>query len=292
MPRVTAIVTTYNRCGLLIEALSSVFAQTSLDTETVVVDDGSTDETPAALAPFANRIRYVRKTHGGEASARNRGIHEARSGHVAFLDSDDLWEPTFLETTMTHFDRHHELGLVTTACSVIPGGDGHPRMRTALLQGDLFRLLFCRNFITASAVLVNRDCFKQVGFFNEDLDQATDYDMWLRIARAYPIAFLNQPLCRWRQHAGNTSRDELRHRQCVLEVIAANFDPSRIPERDYRRRSSRLQVSLGRVYLRLGHLSKAKDCFRQAIACNPWRIRPWRFMGAAILAEQRKHLLP
>jgi glycosyltransferase involved in cell wall biosynthesis len=277
MSRVTVIIPTFNRRKLVLEALASVFAQTFRDCEIVVVDDGSTDDTQEALAPFANRIRYVRKVNGGEASARNRGIQEAHTGHVAFLDSDDLWEPTFLETATKHLDRHPELGLVATACSGIPTGRDHPRIRRALLHGDLFRLLFCRNFITASAVLINGECFREVGFFNEDLDQATDYDMWLKIARAYPIAFLNKPLCRWREHAGNTSRHELRHRQCVLEIVASHFDPSRIPERMYKHRRSRLCVSLGRVYLKTGRIVEAQRCFREAIGLTPYRFRPWRY---------------
>jgi glycosyltransferase involved in cell wall biosynthesis len=278
MPAVTVIIPTFNRSRLLIEALTSVMDQTFRDSEIVVVDDGSTDDTQEALVPFANRIRYVRKANGGEASARNRGIQEARARRVAFLDSDDRWEPAFLETTMQHLDRHPELGLVATACSVVPEGHQRRRIRRAMLQGDLLLTLFSRNFITASAVLINRDCFAKVGFFNEQLDQATDYDMWLKIARAYPIAFLNKPLCRWRRHEGNSSRDELRHRQCVLKVIEANCDPSRIPQALYQRRRSRLWVSLGRVYLGLGRIEEGNACFREAIALTPYRFRPWRYL--------------
>ena len=288
MPPVTVIIPTFNRSRLILEALSSVFAQTFQDFEIVLVDDGSTDDTHETLAPFASRIRYIRKANGGEASARNRGVHEAHTAFVAFLDSDDRWEPTFLETAMKHLDRHPGLGMVATACSAAPGGQEHPGIRKRLLQGDLYCLLFRRNFITASAVVVNRDCFEVVGFFSENLDQANDYDMWLRIARVYPMAFLNQPLCRWRQHAGNTSRDELRHRQCVLQVVAAHFDPFRISQDDYQRRRSHLSVSLGRVYLKLGRCEEAEACFREAITLTPFQVRPWRWLWATLLSSRSK----
>ena len=286
MATVTVIIPTFNRKTLLLEALESVFAQTYKDYEVLVVDDGSADGTQETLAPYRDRLRYIWKANGGEASARNRGIREAKTAYVAFLDSDDLWDPIFLETAIRHLDRNPELGLVSTGCEVFPEGERRPRIIPGLLQGDLFSHLFNRNFITASAVVAKRDCFQRVGLFDERLDQATDYDMWLRIAKAYPIAFLNQPLCRWRRHSGNISDRELRHRQCVLQVVSAHFDSTRIPEKAYRRRHSQLCVSMGRAYLNQGRIQEAKACFREAIHVTPWRLRPWQGLWRTLLTEK------
>lgn len=291
MATVTVIIPTFNRRTLLLAALSSVFTQTYQDYEILVVDDGSTDGTREALAPLSAKVRYCWKPHGGEASARNRGVREATTPYIAFLDSDDLWEPTFLHTTISTLESDPALALVATGCVVIPAQERRPRIRESALRGDLFQALFVRNFITASAVVVRRACFQRVGLFNESLDQAEDYDLWLRIARDYPIAFINQPLCRWRKHAGNLSGKELRHRVCTLQVVESHYDPRRISPLLYRRRRSRLQVSLGRALLEVGRTEEAKGCFREAIALTPFRFRPWRYLGATLLAEKCRGLI-
>ena len=146
---------------------------------------------------------------------------------------------TFRETPDLYADDH-DLGLFTTAHWVEPERLHRPRVKHARLEGDLYSLLFQKNFITTSAVLVKRGCFETIGGFNEKLEQAEDYDMWLRIARRYPMVFLNQPLCRWRSHSSNVSRHELQRRVCVQRVIQANYDPARISQKIWKLRQSRV----------------------------------------------------
>lgn len=276
MATVTVIIPTYNRKTLLLEALRSVQAQTYTDYEIIVVDDGSTDDTGAAVASQAASIRYFWKPNGGEASARNYGIQCAKTDYVAFLDSDDSWTPDFLATTLSYLCRHPDIELVATGCSVVPGNVRRLRVAESLLHGDLFARLFMQNFITASAVVVQRRCLEAVGLFDESLDQATDYDMWLRIAKRYPIAFINQPLCLWRRHPGNISGRELSHRQRVLDVVMRHHDPSRLSRWAYTLRRSRLFGSMGRAYGRSGDIERAATCMIQALRLAPWRVRAWR----------------
>lgn len=289
---VTVIIPTYNRKDLVLQALSSVYAQTVQVHEIIVVDDGSTDGTQSQLHPHADRIRYIRQTHSGEANSRNRGLREATGIHVAFLDSDDLWEPSFLETTVSYLERYPLLALVGTACMTIPERERRPRTQVPSMQGDLFPCLFQQNFITASAVTARRSCLQHIGFFDETLDQATDYDFWLRVAHAYPIGFLNQPLCRWRRHPGNVSRHELRHRQCVLHVIERNYDATKVPPRLYRRRLSKLLVSLGRAYVRGHQIDEARACLRRAVILSPWRFRSWLYYFSTLVGTGLRKCLP
>ena len=118
---VTVIIPTFNRRPLLLAALSSVFSQTYQDYEVLVVDDGSTDGTEAALAPLSTKTRYCWKPNDGEASARNRGIREANTPYIAFLDSDDLWEPTFLHTTISTLESDPALAMEGRASRMTDG---------------------------------------------------------------------------------------------------------------------------------------------------------------------------
>src|SRR5574340_444159 len=100
---VSVIIPTYNRAALVPEAVASVLGQTWREFEVLVVDDGSTDGTLAALAPYAGQIRFLRReSRGGVSAARNTGIAAARGEWLAFLDSDDLWRPEKLARQMAY----------------------------------------------------------------------------------------------------------------------------------------------------------------------------------------------
>jgi glycosyltransferase involved in cell wall biosynthesis len=276
MARVTVLIPTFNRQKMVVEAVKSVWAQTYTDYELVVVDDGSTDDTERHLEPWLPKIRYIKKSNGGECSARNVGVRQATSDYVAFLDSDDRWEPRFLDTVMQVVSETPSLGLATTACLVFPKGIQRPRIPKSSIKGELYSFLFQHNFITTSGVVARRDCFEKVGLFDEKLNQAGDYDMWLRIAKEFPIAFLREPLCRWYQHSTNVSCHELEHKLCLQQVLENNYDSTRISSKDWKIRRSRVLVSLGKAYLGKHQRSQAQRCFREAIQVAPWRIRPWR----------------
>ena len=277
MATVTVLIPTFNRAKFIGEALASVFAQTYEDYQVVVVDDGSTDETETVLQPWLSKIRYFKKDNGGPSSARNFGIRHSGTAYIAFLDSDDRWEPTFLDVAMQLIRQNPALGLVTAAHVVEPEGVKRPKIPESRLEGNLYPRLFQNNFVTTSAVVVQRECFDTVGLFNEELRQAGDYDMWLRIAQAYPIAFVKEYLCRYGSHSHNISNNVVQHKLFLQQVLKANYDPNRISEKEWRVRYSRAWVSLGRAYVDLAQKGSAHKCFHEAIRLTPWRFRPWRY---------------
>ena len=115
IPRVSVIIPTFNRADLVKQAVDSVLRQTVTDYEVIVVDDGSTDGTRQALEDVTPPVRYYFQKNRGVAAARNLGIEEARGEYLAFLDSDDLFEPGFLEAVLATFAAHPEAGAVCSA---------------------------------------------------------------------------------------------------------------------------------------------------------------------------------
>jgi glycosyltransferase involved in cell wall biosynthesis len=274
---VSVIIPTYNRADVLTEAVDSVLNQTWKDLEIIVVDDGSTDRTREVLSRYGERVIYFHKENGGPSSARNLGIEKARGRYVAFLDSDDVWELEKLRIQMEFMEEHPDIKLVCTDSRLMGFGESRERKLRRDLMGNLFSLLFSNSFVRTSTVLIARACFHEVGYFAEKYRSVEDYDLWLRVARRYPIAYLNQPLVRYRKHGENVSRDKITLRQNAFKVLETHYDRREVPSRAYRVRMSNLHLYFGRAYLRLGDIKMAGRSFGQSLRLTPFRIRPIRY---------------
>jgi glycosyltransferase involved in cell wall biosynthesis len=194
-PLVSVVVPTFNRAWSLPDALDSILAQDGPAFETIAVDDGSTDETPALLAAYGDRIRTIRQENRGVSAARNRGIDLARGELLAFLDSDDRWLPGKLAAQVAFFAEHPEaLICQTEEIWIRRGVRVNPRRRHRKRSGMIFEPSLELCLVSPSAVMVRRALFDRVGRFDESLPACEDYDLWLRVARKYPVHLVEIPL--------------------------------------------------------------------------------------------------
>ena len=193
---VSVIIPTYNRAGLVQEAVASVLAQTWRDFELLVVDDGSTDGTVEALAPYASRLRLLRReSRGGVSAARNTGIAAARGEWLAFLDSDDLWRPEKLARQLAYLAAHPDLQLCQTEETWVRRGlRVNQPLTHRKVGGRIFFASLERCLVSPSAVILHRRLLEQHGGFDEDLPAAEDYDLWLRLSWRYEVGLLPEPL--------------------------------------------------------------------------------------------------
>lgn len=210
---VSVVIPAYNYSRFLPEAISSVLAQTFTKLELIVVDDGSTDETPEVCTGYSDaRFRYVRQENAGLSASRNTGIRHAQYSHVAFLDADDRWDPRFLETVVAAFARLGEsFAAVATACSRMDsrGTPLPPPKLSFLHQGELTVATFClRNRPLSSSIVIRIGVFDECGNFNTLLRSSEDRDMWIRIAaRGHRFFYLAEPLASIRRHPENMSKN-------------------------------------------------------------------------------------
>jgi glycosyltransferase involved in cell wall biosynthesis len=194
-PLVSVIIPTYNRASLVVEAVDSVLAQSFRNLELIVIDDGSTDETGARLAPYGDRLRYDRRERSGVSAARNRGLELARGEWVAFLDSDDLWQPKKLEVQVNFFVRTPGAEICQTGEIWIRNGRRvNPRRKHAKPSGDIFEPSLELCLVSPSAVMVRKSLFSVVGAFDPLLPACEDYDLWLRIACRRRVFLIDEAL--------------------------------------------------------------------------------------------------
>jgi glycosyltransferase involved in cell wall biosynthesis len=192
---VSVIIPTYNRRDYLKEAVESVLAQSGDTPEVIVVDDGSTDGTAAVLRSFGASLRHVAQPRSGVSSARNKGIRIAAGDWLAFLDSDDLWLPRKLAVQLDYIRENPSIRVCQTEETWIRNGKRiNPKKFHKKPAGHCFPLLLDRCLVSPSAVMIHRDVFGEVGYFDESLPACEDYDLWLRIGCRYPIGLIEEPL--------------------------------------------------------------------------------------------------
>ena len=198
-PTVSVVIPAYNYGQFVIEAVDSVLTQTFTDFELIVVDDGSTDDTRDRLAPYLDRIRYIRQENRGLSAARNAGIRAAHGRLIAFLDADDTWMPNKLAVQVPVILAHEDVGLI--ACTSrrfdepVPGEVPSPATTEISVDELVIRTRF-----GPGSVICRTECFDACGLFDEELRSAEDRDMWIRIARKYRVLCLEAPLWRYRVH--------------------------------------------------------------------------------------------
>jgi glycosyltransferase involved in cell wall biosynthesis len=281
-PSVSVILPTYNRAHLLNDALDSIAAQTYRDYEVIIIDDGSDDQTRELVARRKESIRYHWQPNQGVAEARNHALRLTHSEFVAFLDSDDLWEPTFLEQAVQRLRQHPDEALVYTDF-VSTDATGKPRRghRKQPAGGEVTPTLFASTFIHTSAVVARAHIIRDAGGFDGRLTHNEDYDLWLRLSLRHRFGLIAQPLCRRRCHPGSLSRAG-----CQPETLLAKAEllhhffeygggKNRIESGAARRRLGKLYYTAGKRFLKARRPQEALPLFRRAINLHPARIRAY-----------------
>jgi glycosyltransferase involved in cell wall biosynthesis len=242
MPRsVSVVIPTFNRAAMLREAINSVLSQRDVglaDLEIVVVDDGSTDSTRGMLqAAYAGdeRIRYHYQRNAGASAARNAGLDLAGGDAIAFIDSDDTWQPWHLALQLAALERHPDVGFVWSNLDAV---DGHgaivassaastllsayrsftldelftkstplPELGVELPSeyvdqrlyiGDIYSAMIMGNLVWPSSVVMRRTLLDRVGRFDEALVRGEDHEFFLRASREAIAGFADVPSIRYR----------------------------------------------------------------------------------------------
>ena len=224
-PSLSLVIATYNHARYLGAALDSVVAQTR-PTEVIVVDDGSTDDTPAVLAGFASRVRVHRQDHRGLSAARNAGLALATGRYLAFLDADDVLAPAKLDRQAAVLDAEPDVGWTYCDVRIEDEVTGEHRLASERfryadrrLDGWLFPELVRGNFIPVMAPLVRREALAAAGPFDPSLSPMEDWDLWLRLSLVARARYLAEPLATYLVRPAGMSRDRARMERCRFLVI-------------------------------------------------------------------------
>jgi glycosyltransferase involved in cell wall biosynthesis len=208
---VSVIMPVYNRETLVGAAIDSILSQTYPAIEVVLVNDGSTDNSLSVIKDYERKypekIVVIDQENQGQVASRNNAIRKANGKYIAFLDSDDLWEPTKLEEQMPLFKEN--VGLVYSAINNIDesGKIVNAVMCDESVRGNILPQLLVRNQMTGGTVVVLKEALDRVGLFDESFSAAENWDLWIRVCKEYDADLVNKPLVQYRVHPGNMSKD-------------------------------------------------------------------------------------
>jgi glycosyltransferase involved in cell wall biosynthesis len=301
---VSVVVPAYDSAAFIGETLDSVLAQTHTEFEVVVVNDGSrdTEELERVLAPYLarpdGRVRYFEQENRGAGAARNRGVVEARGTFVAFLDADDLWEPTYLEEQLQLIEAR---GLDLAYTDALMFGDsplaGKTYMETAPSEGEVNFLSLIRadcNVIT-SGVVARRQSVCDAGLFDETLRNAQDFELWARLAhRGARLGYQRKVLVRYRVREGSLSGDaqnrlarEWKVTRHIADAYDLTADERAEVERMLTRQQAVIDLERGKSLVGEGRFAEA----REALAAARRVLGGWKLTAALLLLKVAPRLL-
>ena len=229
---ISVIIPCYNQAHYLGEAISSVIYQTYPNLEVIVVDDGSTDET-AEVAGRYPQVRCIRQGNQGLSAARNRGLKASRGEYVVFLDADDRLAAGAIGVGAGLLDSHSECAFVSGHYSLIDAeGRPIPHLASACAEDDHYCALLRGNYIGMPAtVMYRRSVLEIVKGFDTSRRACEDYELYLRIARRFPVHCHHHLVGEYRQHGGNMSRNYALMIRSSLSVLRSQWKFVRGDER-------------------------------------------------------------
>ncbi|WP_276499282.1 glycosyltransferase [Pontibacter litorisediminis] len=228
-PLVSVVIPCYNHGHLLQEALNSVYQQSYSHIEILVVDDGSTDNT-RQVAKQNPGVRYYYQNNRGPSAARNKGIRYSRGEYLVFLDADDYLYKEAVATNLTYLQQQQHLAFVSGCHDKVYEGDGKAVSEERMVRQHHYMHLLKGNYIGMHATVMYRRQVLEEFMFDPTLRGCEEYDLYLKIARKYPVLHHPTKMAAYRFHASNTSRNVLLMLLTAMKVLRRQRKLLQCPE--------------------------------------------------------------
>ena len=286
----SVVIPLYNKQNSIVATLQSVLAQTYQNFEIVVVDDGSTDNSAQVVEEFIHSsrlsplaFRLIRKENAGVCSARNRGIQEAKYDYIALLDGDDLWDEHYLEEQVKLIQDFPEAKMWGINFAEMSNGKLIRTLPTGLPEGyrgyveNYFQMpgrisdLFC-----STSVVIKKDVFDKVGYFDERIKYSEDIDMWFRIIANYPVVFYDRYMAFYLYDAENRAMNRKRPLRYWLPYFVDKYKEERFKHNYvfYRWIMRWSAVNIRSIYF---NDAEQKTVAKEAINKLDFSVLPWKY---------------
>jgi glycosyltransferase involved in cell wall biosynthesis len=259
------VIPLYNKAAYIEKAIRSVLNQTFQEFELIVVDDGSTDESFAQLSVISyqlsvedpegfSKVKIVQQLNQGVSTTRNNGVKLANYDYIAFLDADDWWEPTYLEEMKGLIEAYPEAGIYGSSYYKVKDGQNivaNIGVELGFTKGLInYCQVYARTFympLWTGATIIKKTVFESEHGFKPEFILGEDFDLWIRVALKYPVAFLNTPLAYYDQDVAVADKAVVKDRIYTPESIYI-FNLDYLWEEEQRNKDLKQLLDLLRVY--------------------------------------------
>ena len=295
MPLISIILPLYNGGEFIEKTLLSIGQQSFNNAELIIVDDGSTDNSPDIIKnlslkssyPILRNLRIITQKNGGVASARNHGIKEAKGEWLSFIDQDDIWLPEKLEKQIEMLQGTNASFCYTAFSRFYADGREVPKQNGSSDRNKSLRSLISgKLFIPPSAALVKKEIAESIGGFNSDFIPSDEWDFFLKILEKYDPAYCPEILVKFRSHPTSTAKTQKRKIFAAqLNVIEQHTD---IAEKlgvvkELKKRKANVLWHLGQEYEADNDKKTARGFYMKAIQNNPVRIKLFAALGRSFI---------
>jgi glycosyltransferase involved in cell wall biosynthesis len=226
---VSIILPVYNGEKYIYETIQSILTQNYYNWELIVVDDGSKDSTSIIVKNFTKdlRVKYYYKKNEGQSKARNFGLKKSTGSYIAFIDSDDLWNKDKLKLQIL-FLNEFNYSFVFNNFFIIDENSKIIGENCLDSNENTNENLLSKDYIGILTVMFKKSIINEVGYFDENLTNAEDWDYWIRISTQYKLGFLNLSLAYYRQHINGISKNKKNQLNSELIVLKKHLPNSKI----------------------------------------------------------------
>ncbi|WP_071544711.1 glycosyltransferase family 2 protein [Pseudodesulfovibrio hydrargyri] len=290
------MIASYNYGRYLSQTLDSVLAQTRQPDEIVVVDDGSTDNTREVAAPYVERgqIKYIHQENAGVSAAKQRAVEESSGELLAFLDADDMWEPTKLEKQLPLFENGRIGAVYSKRFIIDEHGERSSFQHPPFYRGDIINQIFAYNFIAFSSTVVRRSVFERAGGYDFALSTGEDYDLWIRMAALCEFDYIDEPLICYRRGHSNLTSNTPRLLANTVNIMRKELGDSNIASRLSRHAVRTAWASVFSAYGRLraaeGKPGQAFSMFCKSLFYQPFMAKTWNGLASLLLPRPCRNL--
>lgn len=289
-PLISIVTPTYNRSKFLPEAIDSVLGQTYDNFELLIIDDGSTDDTRVLIEAYQKdpRIRYFYQSNQGQSVARNKGIAESSGEFICFLDSDNAWLPYKLERSLLEFERFPGAHIVYGDGIIIDELSNELGKSTMQrYSGRITHRLLKDNFISMNTTMTRRQCFDEMGGFNESDRVAEDYELWLRFSTKFEFRYIPESLGFYREMEHQISSDKeqrLDGNERLLLKFLEQY-PDSVTGKQRQRGLSYFYIRKARYEMSVKAFRAALSDIAKGIKYDPWWQGPWRALAKMVIGR-------
>ncbi len=285
---VSVVTATYNMAGYLAETLDSILGQDYPHIESIVIDDGSTDNTDEVLLPYiaTGRVRVIKQENSGQTVAKNRGIAEAQGEFIAFCDADDTWRQDKLTKQVAAFGLDPNIAVVFSDIDCMDGqGEPYDIIPMKRVGGRITADLLLDNFIPFPTSIARAQVLEAVQGFDENLTMSIDYDLWLRISVDHLMHYIPEPLAKYRIWEGQMSKKLGERLDNFFELLERFFaeHPHCVTQSEKDRAWAHALVTRGNWHSEEGRKAAAMSDYGRAMQHRVFDERLWRRIGSLVL---------